>query len=101
MSNKETLGKQAASGLLRFIVGLIMFLILAGITFLVMGAAVFEFIHMNMKTPAALTLGIVASLIYALIVYLIPYLRKIGTVRWFAYCALMDAAWWAYLLFTE
>ena len=54
-----------------------------------------------MDTPVALTMGIVLSLIYAIVVFLIPYLRKMSTVKWFAICALGDAAWWAYLLFTN
>ena len=97
----DSSGKKAAKGLGRFFVGLFMFIILTAITVFVLGVSVFEFITSDMDTPVALTLGIVLSLIYAIIVFIIPYLRKIGTVKWFAFLALGDAAWWAYLLFTN
>ena len=97
----ESLEKKAAKGVGKFFVGLLMFIILLAITIFVMGAAVFEFFHSNIDTPVALGLGIALSLVYAIIVFVIPYLRKMGTVKWFAICALGDAAWWAYLLFTK
>ena len=66
-----------------------------------MGVSVFEFINSDMDTPVALGLGIALSLVYAIIIFIIPYLRKIGSVKWFAYIAIGDAIWWAYLLFTN
>jgi hypothetical protein len=101
MTTNDSLGKKAANGLIKFFVGLLMFIILSAITLFVMGVAVFEFLDSNMETPVALTMGVVLSLIYAIIVFVIPYLRNISSVKWFAFCALGDAAWWAYLLFTN
>lgn len=95
---ENSITKSTAKGIGRFISGLIMFLILVGITFVVLGVAVFEFIHLDMEAKGALTIGIVLSIIYALLVFIIPYFRKSPTVRWFAYCALGDAIWWIYLL---
>jgi hypothetical protein len=101
MSSDESLGKKAASGFAKFLVALVMFIILVAITVFVLGVAVFEFINSNIATPKALITGIVLSVIYAVIVFVVPYLRKIDSVKWFAFCALGDAAWWAYLLITD
>jgi len=101
MTTNDSLGKKATKGIRNFFVGLLMFIILVAITLFVMGVAVFEFINSNMETPVALRLGICLSVIYAIIVFVIPYLRKMNSVKWFAICALGDAAWWAYLLFTN
>lgn len=101
MTANDSLGKKTAKGLRKFFVGLVMFIILVAITFFVMAVAFFEFLNLNMGTPLALTIGIVLSVIYAIVVFVIPYLRKMRTVKWFAICALVDAAWWAYLLFTN
>ena len=101
MTTHDSLGKKAAKGLGNFFVGMLMFIVLLAITLFVMGVAVFEFLDSNMDTPVALTIGIVLSLIYAIIVFVIPYFRAMGTVKWFAICALGDAAWWAYLLLTN
>jgi len=101
MKTNESLGKKSANGVTNFFVGLLMFLILIAITLFVLGVAVLEFLNFNMGTPTALGLGIGLSVIYAVIVFAIPYLRKMSTVKWFAICALGDAAWWAYLLLTQ
>ena len=101
MSSEESLGKKAAGGFARFLVALVMFIVLVAITIFVLGVAVFEFIDSNIKTPKALITGIVLSLLYAIIIFVVPYLRKIDSVKWFAFCALGDAAWWAYLLITD
>lgn len=101
MSTAESLGSKAASGIGKFFIGILMFIILVAITIFVMGAAVFELINSSMDTPVALGLGIALSVIYAIVIFTIPYLRKIGTVKWFAICAIGDAVCWAYLLFTN
>lgn len=100
MSTNDSLGKKTANGLSKFFVGLLMFIILLAITLFVMGAAVFEFFNSNIETPVALTAGIVLSIIYAVIVFVIPYLRNINTIKWFAIGAIGDAAWWTYILLT-
>ncbi len=46
-------------------------------------------------------LGIGLSVVFALLVFIIPYFRRNGYIRWLAWAALADAAWWAYLMFTE
>lgn len=100
MSSDESLGKKAAKGIGKFFIGLLMFIILAAITVLVLGIAVFEFIYTDLDTPVALGIGIGLSVLYAIIVFAIPYLRKMGIVKWWAILALGDTAWWTYLLFT-
>lgn len=100
-TKKDSSGKTIGKGALKFLVGLIMFLILLAINLLVLGIAVFEFIESDMDTPIALTIGIVLSLVYAIVVYAIPYLRSMkNTCRWWAWLAIGDAIWWGYLLIT-
>lgn len=101
MSTNDTIAQKASKGIIKFLVALLMFIILVAISLFVMGVAVFEFLDSNIDTPVALTLGVILSVLYAIVVYIIPYLRKISSVRWFAFCALGDAAWWIYLLVTN
>lgn len=44
-------------------------------------------------------LGIALSVVFALFVFIIPYFRRNGYIRWLAWAALGDAAWWAYTMF--
>ena len=44
-------------------------------------------------------LGIGLSVIFALLVFIIPYFRRNGYIRWLAWAALGDAAWWTYTIF--
>ena len=44
-------------------------------------------------------LGIGLSVIFALLVFIIPYFRRNGYIRWLAWLALGDAAWWTYTMF--
>ena len=44
-------------------------------------------------------LGIGLSVIFALLVFMIPYFRRNGYIRWLAWLALGDAAWWTYTMF--
>ena len=44
-------------------------------------------------------LGIVLSVIFAILVFLIPYYRRNVYIRWLAWLALGDAAWWTYVMF--
>lgn len=96
--SKEEKTKKEASGFSKVITILIMFILLAAITIFVFGVAVLEVLNLNIETPIALVSGIILSVVYAIIVYAIPYLKGIGLVKWFAICALFDAAWWIYLL---
>lgn len=43
-------------------------------------------------------LGIGLSVIFALLVFIIPYFRRNGYIRWLAWLALGDAAWWTYTM---
>ena len=43
-------------------------------------------------------LGIALSVIFALLVFIIPYFRRNGYIRWLAWLALGDAAWWTYTM---
>ena len=44
-------------------------------------------------------LGIGLSAVFALLVFIIPYFRRNGYIRWLAWLALGDAAWWTYTTF--
>lgn len=46
-------------------------------------------------------LGIGLSAVFALLVFIIPYFRRNGYIRWLAWLALGDAAWWTYTMFAE
>lgn len=43
-------------------------------------------------------LGIGLSVIFALLVFLIPYYRRNSYIKWLAFAALGDAAWWTYTM---
>ena len=44
-------------------------------------------------------MGIGLSVVFALLVFIIPYFRRNGYIRWLAWAALGDAAWWTYTMF--
>lgn len=44
-------------------------------------------------------IGIGLSIAFALLVFIIPYFRRNGYIRWLAWLALGDAAWWIYTMF--
>lgn len=44
-------------------------------------------------------LGIGLSVLFALFVFAIPFFRRNGYIRWLAWAALGDAAWWTYTIF--
>ena len=44
-------------------------------------------------------LGIGLSVVFAILVFIIPYFRRNGYIRWLAWLALGDAAWWTYTMF--
>ena len=46
-------------------------------------------------------LGIGVSVAFALFVFVIPYFRRNGYIRWLAWASLADAAWWGYQMFSE
>ena len=43
--------------------------------------------------------GIGLSVVYALLVFIIPFFRRNAYIRWLALATLGDAAWWAYTMF--
>lgn len=43
--------------------------------------------------------GIGLSVVFALLVFIIPFFRRNAYIRWLAWAALGDAAWWAYTMF--
>ncbi|HAB89935.1 MAG TPA: hypothetical protein DCF84_05305 [Bacteroidetes bacterium] len=94
----DSIGKKAAKGLGNFALGIVMFLVLVLIMFMVMGLAVLDFLSWDLNATTALLFGIVASLAYAAAVFFVPVLRKNSAIRWFGICAVGDALWWAYLL---
>lgn len=49
--------------------------------------------------PGVELLGIGLSVVFALLIFIIPYFRRNRYIRWLAWLALGDAAWWAYTMF--
>ena len=94
--NKITAGsaaKGAGKGLLKFIVGLICYLVAIAINLMVVLVTIGTW-----DGYGALIIGIAASVIFALLIFIIPFLRHMKSVKWLAWLALGDAAWWVYLL---
>ena len=50
-------------------------------------------------SPEIELVGIGLSVAFALFIFIIPYFRRNGYIRWLAWAALGDAAWWAYTMF--
>ena len=97
---KQSFGSSA----LRFVITLIWFVVCGIVSvaaFYAMAAG--ETAHMfgHEKGRMLSILGIVVCLLIFLITFIVPYLRKKGTMtRWLGICALGDALWLAYLLIT-
>lgn len=49
--------------------------------------------------PGIELVGIGLSVVFALLIFIIPYFRRNRYIRWLAWAALGDAAWWAYSMF--
>lgn len=86
--------------ILRFVVSLIWFVVAAAIFVIGLFAmASSEFLPGN-KRPAFAAFAIGTSLLLCIITFLVPYLRKKGTMtRRLGVLALGDALWWVYLGF--
>ena len=90
MSEKK--GKKAAGCLSEFI----FFLLAVVVGLISIALVVFGAISGNQGLEV---LGIGLSVIFALLVFIIPYFRRNGYIRWLAWLALGDAAWWIYTMF--
>ena len=103
LQGEEKQEKTTVGGfLLRFIVSLvwlIITLVASVIAFLAMVGGSFLDILGNEDGKPICILAIGLCLLVFFITFLIPYLRKKGTLtRWCGIVALGDAAWWIYLL---
>ncbi len=91
--------------LLRFFISLIWVIVsvgigMAGVLFM-MGGTIASFFGSD-SSVALYAMGIGLSLVFALVTFLVPYLRKKGSMtRWCGWLAFCDAAWWIYLLISE
>lgn len=97
--NKVTVGsvaKSAGKGLVKFIVGFICYLVAIAINLMVVLVAIG-----TLDPEVAMIVGIIASVVFALLIFIIPFLRHMSAVKWLAWLALGDAAWWIYLIVTE
>ena len=90
MSEKKE--KKAAGCLSEFI----FFLLAVAVGLISIALVVFGAISGNQGLEV---LGIGLSVIFALLVFIIPYFRRNGSIRWLAWLALGDAAWWTYTMF--
>lgn len=105
LQGEETNEKETfLGGILRFIVTFIWFVVVFVVTFcaclVTVGADFAKILNLDESGPLYV-IGIGTCILIALITFLIPYLRKKGTMtRWLGVCALGDAAWWTYLMIT-
>lgn len=91
-----TVAVGAGKGLLKFIVGLICYLVAIAINLLV-----FLVTFGTLDVDFAMLLGAGVSIVFALIIFIVPFLRKMKSVKWLAWVALGDAAWWIYNIITN
>lgn len=106
MKGEEQKDRTTVGGFfLRFIVSLVWLLITIAATFVayfaMLGGSFLDILGDEDGNPICfLAIGI--CLIVFIITFLVPYLRKKGTLtRWCGIVALGDAAWWIYLLTTN
>lgn len=86
--------------ILRFVVSLIWFVVAVAISVLGLFAMASSEFLPGSKRPTFAAFAIGTSLLLFLITFLVPYLRKKGTMtRWLGVLALGDALWWVYLGF--
>lgn len=79
---------------------LLMFLIGFGIAMVMYCLFVFEVFHSPFQNPKlGLIFGIIASIIYAVVVYSIPRFRRNMYIKGLGFLSILDAIWWTYLLF--
>ena len=95
---KQTFG----GALLRFIVSIVWFVVAVGASLLGAMAMVGDFFSNLMGEGRGLAvLALLLSGGVALITFIVPYLRKKGSMtRWFGIVCLGDFIWWCYLLMT-
>ena len=89
---------------LRFVITIIWILIAFVITFsaaiLMVGGDFASILGLEGSTTLY-ALGIGACVVFALVTFLVPYLRKKGSsTRWCGIVAIGDALWWTYLALT-
>ena len=97
-NEKMTVG----GGALRFIVSLVWFLITGVILIVSLYAMAAGFIGTAFDfEPTLCYLAIAACLVIGAVTFIVPYLRKKGSLtRWCGIVAIGEAVWWMYLLAT-
>lgn len=86
--------------ILRFVVSLIWFVVAAAFFVLGLFAMASSDFLPGSKRPTFAAFAIGTSLLFCIITFLVPYLRKKGTMtRFLGVMALGDALWWVYLGF--
>lgn len=91
MKEQKTNEKGKAGSFFEFIFYLLAVVVALASFALVLGGA------LSGKGPLAI-FGIVLSVVFALLVFIIPFFRRNAYIRWLALAALGDAAWWAYTM---
>ena len=106
LQGKEKEKKTTFGGMvLRFIVSTIWFIITLAVSIgagyaMAVGLTADFFGDARGKTVCAIAIGL--CLVIFLLTFIIPYLRKKGTLtRWCGIVALGDALWWVYILTTN
>lgn len=105
LEGKEKKEKTTFGGvMLRFFISTIWFIItfaVSALAFMAMFAgSAGSFLGIE-DASALCYVAIGLCVFFALITFLVPYLRKKGTMtRWFGIVLLLDACWWIYLMIT-
>ena len=92
MKEQKEKGKGKAGCFFEFI-----FYLLAVVVALASFALVLGGVFTGNEGPALIGIGL--SVVFALLVFIIPYFRRNGYIKWLAWAALGDAAWWTYTIF--
>ena len=92
MKEQKTHEKGKAGSFFEFI-----FYLLAVVVALASFALVLGGVFTGNEGPALIGIGL--SVVFALLVFIIPFFRRNAYIRWLAFAALGDAAWWAYTMF--
>ena len=87
-TKNDSLGKKVARGAGNFFLGLLMAVIALGINFIMFFGAFIDPFDDEIFWIFGAT-----SVLYAIICFAVPALRRISYVRWLAYLAIVDAIW--------
>jgi hypothetical protein len=98
MESTENNGKKS-KGIGKFFWSLLMIVFLLLGTILIAALMFSGDLESGDDAIGVLALAIVFSILWIILVFAIPYFRKIRTLKWFAFLAFLDILWFGYLIF--